>query len=80
MEVKFPDGIRVVVLPGHGDSGEPEEKRQVGLSGTVSGYDLGVNGNWPLIHVTLSDGTTDGFYDDCLEIVDTMAASAEETL
>jgi len=72
MVVQLPIGLRVVVLSEHADSGEPEEKRQVGMSGIVCGYHLGGNGTWPWIRVTLSDGVTDGFYEEHLKILDTM--------
>jgi hypothetical protein len=54
---RFPLGANVIVR-------EYDEESYVGLRGKVIGYDLGVNGEWPLVSVGFDDGQRDGFYGD----------------
>ena len=57
VELSLPIGTRVRVL-----SSDIEE--HVGQCGVVEAYDLGCQGEWPLVSVILDGGTRDGFYDD----------------
>lgn len=62
MEKRIPEGARVRVLR----SDVPE---YVGLTGSVTGYDLGDDGEWPLVDVVFdqpapSGARRDAFYAD----------------
>lgn len=72
----FPEGCHVRIV-------NSDESRYVGLTGVVTGYDLGSDGDWPLISVTFDDGvainiSADGFYDDELEPYDPGVVAASE--
>lgn len=62
----YPIGTRVRVA----GSDLPE---QIGLTGSVRGHTVGMDGDWPLISVLFdaqADGRDgDGFYDDEIEII-----------
>lgn len=70
----FPVGTRVRVC-------DSDVDEYVDATGIVTGYDLGLDGDWPLICVNLTyarkamfsrtgnEQDSDGFYDDELEII-----------
>lgn len=64
MKVKLPVGCRVRVLTS-------DLSQYVDATGTVADYNLGINGEWPMVGVVFDapiDGTArDGFYDDELQ-------------
>lgn len=66
IEQKLPVGTRVRIK-------ESDVPQYVGQTGTVTGYDVGTFGDWPLVRVVFDKDGQDGFYDDEVEPLEKVA-------